>query len=249
MLEEKMAVNVIAPGRPDGELKVEDEDWTVQFNLGVLLEPAKGTRFGLTYLSEADLDFEDKVEFKGLDGTLLETLLASRGLLDARLDLGVTMPQSVLFSAYHELNDRWAVLGNLGWQDWSQFGKVDVSVSSEETTSLTADLEYDDTWHAALGAQFRLAEPWLLTGGIAYDSSMLDDDERSPAMPVGETWCFALGTRYDWSQDLTLGAAYDLIWGGDYDMDVERGPLAGRVSGTYENFALHVISLNGEWRF
>jgi long-chain fatty acid transport protein len=78
---------------------------------------------------------------------------------------------------------------------------------------------------------------------------MLDDEERSPAMPVGESWRFALGTRYDWSKDVTLGAAYELAWGGDLDLDVERGPLAGRVSGTYENAALHVVSLNVDWRF
>ena len=48
---------------------------------------------------------------------------------------------------------------------------------------------------------------------------------------------------------MTLGAAYELAWGGDLDMDVDRGPLAGRVSGTYENVAIHFVSLNAEWRF
>jgi len=32
-------------------------------------------------------------------------------------------------------------------------------------------------------------------------------------------------------------------------MDVERGPLAGRVSGTYEDVAIHVFSMTVEWRF
>jgi long-chain fatty acid transport protein len=248
IMEEKVAVNNVLDTLPDGELKVEDEDWTVQYNLGVLVEPAKGTRFGITYLSEADIDFEDRVEFSGL-GPGLRTILASRGLLDAKLDLGMTLPQAVMLSAYHECTDRLAIMGNLGWQDWSQFGKVDVSVSSDTTTSLTTDFDFKDTWHAALGAQYRVSAPWLLTGGVAYDSSMLDEEDISPALPVGETWRFALGTGYDWSKDVTLGAAYALAWGGDLDMNVERGPLAGRVSGTYENTALHVVSLNLDWRF
>jgi long-chain fatty acid transport protein len=248
VMEEKVAVNNVLDTLPDGELKVEDEDWTVQYNLGVLVEPAKGTRFGITWLSEADLDFEDRVEFSGL-GPGLQTILASRGLLDAKLDLGMTMPQAVMLSAYHECTDRLALMGNVGWQDWSQFGKVDVTVSSDTTTSLTTDFDFKDTWHAALGVQYRLSDPWLLTGGVAYDSSMLDEEDISPALPVGETWRFALGTRYDWSKDVTFGAAYALGWGGDLDMDVERGPLAGRVSGTYENTALHVVSLNLDWRF
>jgi long-chain fatty acid transport protein len=51
VLEEKAAVNNIGPNQSDGKLKIEDSDWTYQVNLGVLVEPRKGTRFGLTYLS------------------------------------------------------------------------------------------------------------------------------------------------------------------------------------------------------
>ena len=35
-------------------------------------------------------------------------------------------------------------------------------------------------------------------------------------------------------QNLALGVGYTFLWSGDLDMDVNRGPLAGRVSGTYE---------------
>lgn len=247
-LDEKVAVNNIAPALSDGELKLEDEDWTVQFNLGLLLEPWQGTRFGLTYLSEADLDFSDRIEFSGL-GPGLQTALGNRGLLDAKLDLGMTMPQAVMFSVYQEVTDRLALMANLGWQDWSRFGRVDVSVSSDTTNSLTTDLDYDDTWHVALGADYRISEAWRLTGGVAYDSAMLDDGEVTPALPVGDTWRFGLGTRYTWSPDVSLSGAYELAWSGDIDMDVERGPLAGRVSGTYQDVAIHVFSMTVEWRF
>jgi long-chain fatty acid transport protein len=246
--EEKIAVNNIAPALADGKLEISDEDWTVQFNLGLLVEPHEGTRFGLTYLSEADLDFSDRIEFSGL-GPGLEAALGNRGLLDAKLDIGMTMPQAVMFSVYHEFSDRLALMANLGWQDWSQFGRVDVSVDSDTTTSLTKDLDYQDTWHVALGAQYHLSDVWRLTGGVAYDSAMMDEEDVTPALPVGETWRFGLGTRYAWSPDVSFSGAYELAWSGDIDMDVERGPLAGRVSGTYEDVALHVVCLTVEWRF
>jgi long-chain fatty acid transport protein len=244
MFEEKLAVNRVLDALPDGELKLEDEDITVQLNLGVLYEPVLGTRFGLTYLSKADLDFSDKADVSGF-GPTLEGIL---GLGSRNIDLGMTMPQAVMFSVYRELNDRLALMANLGWQDWSEFGKVEVSVSNTRV-DLTTDLDYDDTWHIAFGAQYRLSEPWLLTAGIAYDSAMFDEEDLTPALPVGETWRFGFGTLYDWSKSLTLGAAYALGWGGDLDMDVERGPLAGRVSGTYKNTAIHVVALNVQWRF
>ena len=161
----------------------------------------------------------------------------------------MNMPQAVMFSVYHEFTDRLALMANLGWQDWSRFGRVDVSVDADNDTSLTTALDYKDTWHVALGAEYQIADAWQLTGGVAYDSAMMDDDDVTPALPSSDTWRFALGTRYDWSQDVMLSGAYELAWSGDIDMDVNRGPLAGRVSGTYEDTSIHVVCLTLEWRF
>ncbi len=248
VLEEKAAVNNIGPNQPDGKLKIEDSDWTYQVNLGVLVEPRKGTRFGLTYLSEGDLKFKDKPNFSNL-GPGMKAALGANGLLDAKVKIDFTMPQALMFSGYHELNNRWAIMGNLGWQDWSEFGKVGVAVASEDTSNLTIDRNYKDTWHVAVGTQYRVADPWLLTAGVAYDSSMVDDKDRTPDLPLGEAWRFGLGARYDWSKKLALGVGYTFLWSGDLDMDVNRGPLAGKVSGTYENASMNFINLYLNWKF
>jgi len=100
-----------------------------------------------------------------------------------------------------------------------------------------------------LGAQYRVSDPWLLTAGVSYDSSMIDDDQRSPSLPVGDTWRFALGGLYKYSEKATLGAAYELAWGGNLPMTVSRGPVAGTVSGEYKDTAIHVLSLNLDYKF
>ena len=248
VLDQKAAVNNPGPNQDDGRLKIEDDDWTYQVNLGVLVEPRKGTRFGLTYLSEGDLEFKDEPNFSNL-GPGLEAILGTQGILDAEIEVEFTMPQAVMLSGYHELNDRWAIMGNLGWQDWSEFGKVGVTLTSEDASKLTVDRNYKDTWHVAVGGQYRVADPWLLTAGVAYDSSMVDDDDRTPDLPLGEQWRFGLGASYDWSEKLALGLGYTFLWGGDLDMDVNRGPLAGRVSGTYDNVSMSFINFFLNWKF
>jgi hypothetical protein len=42
---------------------------------------------------------------------------------------------------------------------------------------------------------------------------------------------------------------YTFLWSGDLDMDVNRGPLAGRVSGTYENTSMSFINFYLNWKF
>jgi long-chain fatty acid transport protein len=248
IFEKKVAVNNIDPGLPDGKLEIKDEDLAVQFNLGILVEPLEGTRLGLTYLSEADLEFSDNANFSGL-GPGLSTSLRNRGLLNAGIDLEMTMPQSIMFSVYHDLTDSWAVMGNLGWQEWSKFGMVGIGVDAANTTSLTVDRNYDDTWHTALGFQYQISEPWRLFAGVGYDSAMVDEKDLTPDLPMGEQWRFGLGAQHKWSKNLTIGGGYQLLWMGDLDMDLSRGPLPGRVSGTYKDAAMHFLNFNLIWKF
>jgi long-chain fatty acid transport protein len=244
MFEQKAKINNAIDILPDGELKIKDEAFAYGANIGVLIEASERTRFGIQYLSEMSLDFKDRPEFSNL-GPGLSAIL---GRAD-KLELGMTAPDSVMVSAYHELTEKLAIMGNLGWQQWSEFGKVDVTVSSDTSSSLTADRSYDDTWHVAVGAQYRISEPWLWSLGIAYDSSIVEDKDRTPDLPLGEAWRFGTGIQYKWKKNLDVSLAYELLWAGDLPMDVERGPLAGRVSGDFNDVNMHFINLALNWRF
>jgi long-chain fatty acid transport protein len=78
---------------------------------------------------------------------------------------------------------------------------------------------------------------------------MVDAADRSLALPVGETWRFAAGVQRQLSERFDLGFGYTFQSLGSLPVDVNRGPLSGRVSGAYENAAAHVLSLQGHWRF
>jgi|WetSurSiteA1Bulk_404760.scaffolds.fasta_scaffold05111_3 long-chain fatty acid transport protein len=252
ILDDQVAINNIGEARPDGQLKYDDQKWGYGANLGVLVEPKPGTRFGLTYLSEVKLDFGAVPEFSGL-GPALELALRNSGLLTGSMDLGMTVPQMVMFSAYHEINRQWAVMGNVGWQNWSRFGKVDVQINSSNPTSLTVDSDYNDTWHVALGVQYRPAieSPWTFSAGVAYDSSAVDDDKRTVSVPMGEVWGFALGAQVAVTPNLTLGAAYEFAWLGDMPVNQVRGtgPFANTVAGEFGNSSFSFFALNLKWTY
>ncbi len=249
-IKSSVAVNNFLEIRPDGQMNYSDREWGYGGNFGILVEPKPGTRFGLTYLTEVKLDFSAAPTFSGL-GPLLDALLTSRGLKTNPLDIKVTVPQMVMFSAYHELNRQWAVMGNVGWQQWSQFGQVDIGINTTDPRSLTANNDFNDTWHVALGVQYRPAieTKWTITAGVAYDSSAVDDDKRSVTLPMGEAWRFALGAQYAITPALSVGGAYEFIWMGDMSVNQERGPVAGRVSGDFSNSSISVFALNLKWTY
>lgn len=240
-LDTEMAVNNGIG--PDGQMTLKDTTWGFGANVGVMIQASEKTRFGVTYLSPVDLDFRDKPSFTGL-GPVLGRILAN----PRELNLGVTVPQSVMVSAYHALNDKWALMADFGWQNWSQFGYVQAGVESGGTTTL--NLKYQDTWHGALGAQYRASEKWSFSGGVAYDSSAVSGENRTVTLPMGLAWRFGLGAQCQISRAVNIGAGYTFLWAGD--MPVDQGTdlsLRGRVSGSFSDAWFSIAALNLTWKF
>jgi len=252
-LDQKAAINNSAvpgqAGMSDGKLELEDSDVAYGFNFGIILEPWVGTRFGLTYRSELDLEFRDAASLQNI-GPVLQGLLNLSGAAEKKVDIDMTIPQAVMLSGYHQLTDRWAVMGNIGWQEWSKFGKQDLTLRSSTSTTFTQDLDYDDTWHFALGTQYRLADMWLWSLGFAYDTSPLDEkDNRTPDLPLDRQIRIASGIQYDWNQNVTVGAAYEYLDAGEAEIDQEGGPLQGSLKGDYGTNVIHFFAVNLIWRF
>jgi len=204
-LEQKAAINnAVAEGDPnfqDGRIEAEDDDFGYGGIFGVLVEPREGTRFGATYLTKVDLEFKDVAKLKNLGPTLSGLLVGVRG---SKVDLDLTIPQMLMVSGYHELTDNLAIMANFGWQDWSEFGEAQVTVRSATTTELTQDRNLKDTWHVALGTQYRFLEKWLWSVGFAYDSSPVDKDDRTPDLPVDRQIRYATGRECHFGRCLRI---------------------------------------------
>lgn len=243
VLREQVAINTLGQS-PDGQLEVEDTTPGFGANIGLLYEPVPGARIGLDYLTEVSLGFESDVALSGT-GALLDRLRARVGPSTLGLDLNV--PQSLMLSFHNEINPTFAVMANVGWQNWDRFGKVGVAIFDTLGTT-TIDRNYEDTWHTAAGLEWRAAPEWRFTSGFAYDSSMVEDLHRTVDLPVGEAYRIAVGSLWKAKESLELGLAYELAWTGDLFADQQGGPLVGRVSGTFESTALHFVAAHLNWK-
>lgn len=254
IFEQQVAINNVLPGAPDGQLKADDNAWGWGANLGVLYQVTPATRVGLTWASQINLDFKAPAQFSGL-GPGFSALFAARGLLGAQLNLGVRVPQQVMASAFHQLDERWALLGNVGWQQWSKFGEVEVGIENTlNPRSLTTAIDFKDTWHVAAGAQYRLSDPWRLNFGVAYDSGFQSGSNVSPLLPVNAAWRFGVGGEEQVSKTMKWGIAGELLYGGTLDVTKPSTlppALGGRgnLVGSYDNTASVIVSVYGNWSF
>jgi long-chain fatty acid transport protein len=237
----------------DAQLKVKDESWGWGANLGLLYEADKDTRFGLVWTSQVKLDFSDRAQFSNLGN--LGASLQARGLLNPTVNVGIKVPQTLMGSFFTQLNDRWALLGSVGWQQWSKFGQVQLGLDdAANSTSLAKSIPFKDTWHLAMGARYKLSQPWSLNFGVAYDSGFQNDNQVSPLLPVNSAWRFAIGGQNRVSDTMEWGVSGELQYGGSLDTSIQsQVPVAaggrGNLVGSYDNIWTVLVSAYGSWKF
>ena len=244
----QVKVNNVLRRFPDGRLSFESWDVEAGGNFGLLLRPAPKLKIGLTYQSPVDFTFGFNPHTSGL-GPGLRLALRKTGLSGAKVNLGVTEPQQMMASVLYQLLPSLALMGDLGWQNWSDFGQTTLGISSAKQRNLAVDLNYADTIHTALGAQYRIADKWLWSAGFAYDSSPVSEANRTPTLPLDRQLRYGTGIQYQVNENVTVGAANELLDAGKAPFNVRRGPLAGRLQGGYSTNLLDFVAANLIWKF
>ncbi len=140
---------------------LEGDDIEVGFTAGLVWQPTETTRIGLAYRSEMEHDFS------GTAGLRINPL----SHVSAHYDL--TMPQIVSLGLHHAINDRWTLLGEVQWQDFSEFTGFDIALGGPPFRDIRPQ-NWDDSWIFALGFAYRHDERTILRAGAHYDTAVSD---------------------------------------------------------------------------
>jgi long-chain fatty acid transport protein len=222
-LEQDVAV---LPPTGMGEIEIDGDDVDAGFNLGALFELSERTRLGIVYFSQLDLNLSGDIDISPIG-------------VSAGIDTDLPMPQFVRLGIYHEINQRFALLGTVGWEDWSQMDNIFVSVARG---SAKLPRNWDDTWHIGGGIHYRPSELWLLQAGIGYDTDPTDSDDRTPDMPIDRQWRYAVGAQYKWSEKISIGGAFEYADYGDGEINNDL------LKGEYDKNDLFFLTFNVNWK-
>lgn len=219
----------------DGEdKKDQDHDWAMSYRLGLLMQFTDQTRGGITWNSKTDYDFSvnGKARFPNLPGVEYSLPLSAQ----------VRAPQQIMMSLVHDISPQWSVMGDLGWQDWSQFGAPQVTVSGQTVEKAN---RMKDTWHTALGVQYRPTLQWRLNAGVAFDSTPYhDQSDVAMTLPTGDEWRFGTGAQYQITPASNIGFAVEYL---HMQSSKVRSPAV--LAGDYDNPYLWFASVNYSYQF
>lgn len=211
---------------PDAEFGIEGDSWGYGFNLGYLFQPTETTRFGLAYRSAirhkntgdaylnadalaAAIDPYTSLTYAQLQGALSKTA-------DGRAD--VKTPESLSVSAYHELDARWAVMGDLTWTRHSRLQQIVIQAQPITTTYLQT--KWNDTLRASIGASYRYNDRLKVRLGYMYDQSPTDAaSDVLPTMPDNDRQWLSLGANWKLDARNSIDVAYSYIFVRDRSID------------------------------
>ncbi|HDZ8894156.1 TPA: outer membrane protein transport protein [Aeromonas dhakensis] len=199
----------VQPVGSSSSWEAKDNDVQVNGRVGVLYELNNRTRLGLSYMSESEFEFKDK--------NTVTTSIA---------------PRQMIFSIYHELNEKLALMGNINWQDWSKY------------KMFTPGAETKDTYQIALGTQYKLNGKIRWNAGFAFDNSMYENQSHGDiTVPTGRAYRFGTGVDYSLGGTRTVGVAFEAIF-----IDSSSVNFANdlKVAGFNEP-ALYFLSMNYNW--
>jgi long-chain fatty acid transport protein len=120
--------------------------------------------------------------------------------------------------------------------------------------TLTANLNFNDTWHVAGGVQYQWSDAWLFNAGIAYDSGWQDNGSVSLSLPVNAVWRFGVGGQKEESKTFGWGWGFSYTTHGNLHTDTSGSvPVAvggrGDVVGSFNDVRYLFFAANFNWKF
>lgn len=227
---------------------------------------------------EADGDVKlSNVNANVLNGMFGNQLGESAGLIARLLD-GQTVgtsatlktPDTVMLTATWETTEKLRLSGLIRWANWSNFDDLTlendipsgigaiagnnpslgaaVAGLSGKLKEVSIENKWQDTWLLSVGADYRINDAFTIRGGLAYETSPIDDQStRMAVIPDTDRVWFSLGASWYPTNDLQfdVGATY-LMGVGDKDL---YSDVDGYKVGEYDSLDAYLLGVQMQYRF
>lgn len=258
-----------------GHAKLEADSWDWGFNLGVMISPTDRLRFGLAYRSAIEHDADGHTNLSNSE--LLQSITTVAGMpmnsLTVNSSASLKTPDTVMLTGTWEATDQLRLSGLIRWANWSNFDTLKIHNSSPVDIGSLAGMlpdgfirdpdalsklgqlsetqienDWQDTWLFSIGADYKINSDFTVRGGIAYETSPIDDQStRMAVIPDTDRLWLSLGASWYATKDLQfdVGATY-LMGIGDKDLYDRVG---GKKIGEYDTLDAYLVGVQMQYRF
>ncbi len=184
----------------------------------------KHTRLGINYQSKIRHTFDGYSELSGplastgnlfVDPALPYAVVRNNNLNSNAIEF----PDVLTLSAYQDVNDRFALLASVVFTGWSCFETIQLNNVAAPNVESDGDVSqvsvnaatpqnYRDAWRAALGANYRFNDQWMLRVGGGYDQTPTTNAYRDVRLPDTDRWALSIGGHYQARENIGVDVGY-----------------------------------------
>ncbi len=231
----EMEIAVPNPENPltgqEGKAKVDGDDFQVAGTFSFLYELSPTTRIGGRATSKFDFKY---------DGDAKAVLAQQQVGIETEL----TLAAMARLGMAHDFNETWSGYLTVGWDNWSELGDVNLTTSNR---GVSLPRNWEDTYHYAVGADYRLNKDWTLRAGVAYDTDPTKDEARTADMPLDRQIRYAFGADYQRESGMMVSGSLVYADYGDAGIDSSRQPPIVGYKGEYAENQIWFASVAFNW--
>lgn len=223
--------SVLGPG-VSSFTEMTGDSWGYGYNFGALYAFNDDTRIGASYRSSV---------FHSLKGDMSIRLTGTSVPVTAKIKL----PASAQMSVFHRINNKFDVMADVMWTEWSVF--EDLTVNTPSGQNVTEE-NWKNNRRYSVGATFHPVDALALRAGVAYDETPIPDETRTPRIPGADRTWLSLGAGYamdGWNFDFAY--AHLFVADGDINL-VDTTGTRGNLSGSFDN-SVDIISIEASLKF
>lgn len=190
-------------GSLTNSVDVDANDWAVGYNLGAIYQVSSSTRIGLAYRSRLSFDLEGKQQYATPSGVLVNQDIKAR----------LKMPSNLSLAVAQKLSDKWEMLGDATWTEWSVLDSLEVNGKDSGAPLQKLNYNFKNTWRVGLGANYQYNDVWKLRFGLARDKSPVKSAaDRTLTLPDGDRTQLSFGAKYALSKAASLDLGYSHVF-------------------------------------
>jgi long-chain fatty acid transport protein len=213
---------LLAPGTEGrARLDVDDESWG--WNVGLLVFPVEGLRVGIAYRSQVRHELAGTLEVTRQDGVAVP---AAGEPVRAPLRL----PDSLTFSVAQAVGSRWTLLGDATFLRWSEVGQIRATGATSGAVRDALEFGFRDEVRFSAGANFQYSPRWTFRAGVAWDRAPTSDRFRSVRLPDADRVWLAAGAGWQATQRVRVDAGYARLLIQDTGVSQLRIPVGAPAS-------------------
>lgn len=205
-------------GVPDGtdfaDVRLNVDDWSATFHVGVQFQPSDRWSFGARYLHTASLDLSGTADFRQIPtgrtlpagnplglppGTPIDVLVAPEfepggPLSNQRLSTEITLPNQLVAGVRFLATPTTKVFFDYQWTGWSEFDRAILDFQNAPTDTLFLDYKNASTFRFAV--EYAPRDALTLRGGVLHNTAAAPAVTVNPLLPEAKRTSFAGGLGY-----------------------------------------------------